>query len=133
MEQDVQNELAELIKLLPKRVRERADIKVISAAIEDRQRMGSWCGSWRVRLCWLTSAVRCGAEIVHAIKVAAIRGCGNAMGWCFLRRHLTTYLEKRVFARCVRTVICVCCPRGGRGWRKFSQNRHIDYGEMRYK
>ncbi len=36
MEQDVQNELAELIKILPKRIRERADIKVISAAIEDR-------------------------------------------------------------------------------------------------
>ena len=36
MEQNVQNELAELVKLLPKRVRERADIKVISAAIAER-------------------------------------------------------------------------------------------------
>ena len=36
MEHNFQNELAELVKLLPKRVRERADIKVISAAIAER-------------------------------------------------------------------------------------------------
>ena len=35
MEQNVQNELAELVKLLPKKIRQRANVEVIAAAIEE--------------------------------------------------------------------------------------------------